>query len=135
MKKKMFVLALLAGITMFSMHGAEAKKAEDSAGTPSYAVKAYYTSMAKADFAAAKKYLAAKELIQMTTALEEMAKEDQELIDDTKKEFANSAKAKFISETITGDKAVVVFSYQENGKTRKETHNLKKVNGVWLIED
>ena len=60
MKKKMFVLALLAGITMFSMHGAEAKKAEDSAGTPSYAVKAYYTSMAKADFAAAKKYLAYK---------------------------------------------------------------------------
>ena len=120
MKKKMFVLALLAGITMFSMHGAEAKKAEDSAGTPSYAVKAYYTSMAKADFAAAKKYLAAKELIQMTTALEEMAKEDQELIDDTKKEFANSAKPNLCLKPLPEIRRSLSFPIRKTVRPRKK---------------
>ena len=68
-------------------------------------------------------------------ALEELIKEVPELKEDTKKEFAAQAKAKFISEKITGDKAEVVYSFLHEGKTKKETVKLKKVKNEWKIDE
>ena len=132
---KFWAILLFAAVSLVCLQAAEAKKAEDSKGTPSFSVKTFYTAMAKADFVTAKKYLEAKELIQMIAFVEEMIKESPELKDETKKDFAPMAQAKFISEKITGNKAEVVISYTENGKPKKDTVKLKKVKDLWLIAD
>lgn len=135
MKIKSFAVMLLAGVAIFSAQGAEKPKAENSKGTPSFAVKSFFTAMAKADFPAAKKQLMCKDLLKMITALEQWVKIEPELVADTKKEFANMANAKFISEKITGSQATVVISFVEKGKTKQQKYTLKKVNGNWLIEN
>ena len=144
---KVLVLITVLALTVFSTGAktpeppaktaatAKNKAVEDTAGTPSFAVKSFYTAMAKADFSQAKKYLIAQELIDMIKGLEELIKEVPELKEDTKKEFAAQAKAKFISEKITGDKAEVVYSFLHEGKTKKETVKLKKVKNEWKIDE
>ena len=144
---KVFVLIAILALVGFTagaetpapsakVAAAEKSKAiEDTAGTPSFVVKSFYTAMAKADFSEAKKHIIAKELVDMIKALEELIKEVPELKEDTKKEFAPQAKAKFISEKITGDKAEVVYSFLHEGKTKKETVKLKKVKNEWKIDE
>lgn len=105
-------------------------------GTPSHAVKTFFRSMANADFSTAKKYVAAKELQDMLTMLEQLAKEAPEVAAEAKKEFAGIYNSmKFKAEKINGDTAEVTASATnpETGKTEDDTLKLKKVNGIWKI--
>ena len=105
--------------------------------TPSNAVKMFYSAMAKADFAAAKKYVKAHELKKMIEALEELAKEMPEMKAEAAKDFAPMAQGKVLSEKITDNKAEVVYSYKVKEKnkevTKKETYKLEKSGKHWII--
>ena len=105
-------------------------------GTPSHAVKTFFRSMANADFATAKNYVAAKEVEGMIALLEQLVKEAPEVAADAKKEFAGILKSmKFKAEKINGDTAEVMISLvnPETGKPEDDTLKLKKVNGIWKI--
>ncbi len=104
---------------------------------PGTVVKEFFTLMSKAEWTAAKKHLAGKELQQMISGLESIYKElsAAEKKSDALESFGAQAKLKVVSEKITGDKAVVTVTYQEKKKTKKESYNLKKVNGAWKIVD
>ena len=104
---------------------------------PGAVVKEFFTLMSKAEWTAAKKHLAGKELQQMISGLESIYKElsAAEKKSDALESFGAQAKLKVVSEKITGDKAVVTVTYQEKKKTKKESYNLKKVNGAWKIVD
>lgn len=101
--------------------------------TPGTAVREFFTAMTGTDFAKAKKLVVDKELADMIGMLESLAKDDPALKAETAAEFRNLAQGKIVSEKITGDTAQVVLEYQKNGKTVKETYNLKKISGQWKI--
>lgn len=104
---------------------------------PGQVVKNYFVQMSKGEWTAAKKYLASKELQQMITGLEGIYKElpVAEKKKDAMDSFGAQAKLKIVSEKITGNKAVVVFTYVEKKKTKKDKLNLEKIGGVWKIVD
>ena len=109
---------------------------EDTAGTPSNAVKTFYVSMAKSDFKTAKKHVQADELVKMIETVENLSKEVPSLKEESKKEFEPLAKAKYLSEKVTGDKAEVTYTaIQKNGKQKKETVNLRKIGGIWKMTE
>ncbi len=110
-----------------------AKAVSGESNGPAAAIKSFYAAMAKSDFNSAKKYVVANEMKQLIAFLEKMTKEVPSLKEDTKKDFAPLANAKIISEKITGDKAVVKYTYTKGKKTETETLNLQKVKGCWQI--
>ena len=137
MKLKTLFVALAAVLGMLFCSTLDAQQINpDKVGTPSHAVKTFFRSMANADFATAKNYVAAKEMQDMLTMLEQLAKEAPEVAAEAKKEFAGILKSmKFKAEKINGDTAEVTVSAvnPENGKTEDDTLKLKKVNGIWKI--
>lgn len=112
-----------------------AAPAPDRAGTPAHTVKSFFTAMAKSDFAAAKKHVQSKELQQLIGMVENLTKEVPEMKADTAKEYAPMVRAKYLAETITGNKAVVQISYQEKNKVKKETYKLEKKGKTWVITE
>ena len=141
MKLKTLFVALAAVLGMLFCANLDAQqinpdKVKFKVGTPSHAVKTFFRSMANADFATAKNYVAAKEMQDMLTMLEQLAKEAPEVAAEAKKEFAGIYNSmKFKAEKINGDTAEVTVSAvnPENGKTEDDTLKLKKVNGIWKI--
>ena len=137
MKLKTLFVALAAVFGMLFCANLDAQQIHpDKVGTPSHAVKTFFRSMANADFATAKNYVAAKELQGMLTMLEQLAKEAPEVAAEAKKEFAGIYKSmKFKAEKINGDTAEVTVSAvnPETGKPEDDTLKLKKVNGIWKI--
>ena len=137
MKLKTLFVALAAVFGMLFCANLDAQQINpDKVGTPSHAVKTFFRSMANADFATAKNYVAAKELQGMLTMLEQLAKEAPEVAAEAKKEFAGIYKSmKFKAEKINGDTAEVTVSAvnPETGKPEDDTLKLKKVNGIWKI--
>lgn len=106
-----------------------------AAATPGATVKNFFTAMAKADFATAKKVVLTKELVGLIQFVEEMAKENPELKKEAAADFKHFAQGKVVSEKITGDTAAVVYEYKEKNKIKKETYKLKKISGQWKIVD
>lgn len=139
MKLKTLFVALAAVFAMLFCCSLDAQQVNpDKVGTPSHAVKTFFRSMANADLATAKKYIASKELEGMITLLEQLAKEAPEMVDEMKKVFSTTSNSlKFKSEKINGDTAEVTASATnpETGKTEDDTLKLKKVNGIWKITD
>ena len=137
MKLKTLFVALAAVFGMLFCANLDAQQINpDKVGTPSHAVKTFFRSMANADFATAKNYVAAKELQGMLTMLEQLAKEAPEVAAEAKKEFAGIYNSmKFKGEKINGDTAEVTVSAvnPETGKPEDDTLKLKKVNGIWKI--
>ena len=137
MKLKTLFVALAAVLGMLFCSTLDAQQINpDKVGTPSHAVKTFFRSMANADFATAKNYVAAKELQGMLTMLEQLAKEAPEVAAEAKKEFAGIYNSmKFKAEKINGDTAEVTVSAvnPETGKPEDDTLKLKKVNGIWKI--
>ena len=141
MKLKTLFVALAAVLGMLFCANLDAQqinpdKVKFKVGTPSHAVKTFFRSMANADFATAKNYVAAKEMQDMLTMLEQLAKEAPEVAAEAKKEFAGIYKSmKFKGEKINGDTAEVTVSAvnPETGKPEDDTLKLKKVNGIWKI--
>ena len=137
MKLKTLFVALAAVLGMLFCSTLDAQQINpDKVGTPSHAVKTFFRSMANADFATAKNYVAAKEMQDMLTMLEQLVKEAPEVAAEAKKEFAGILKSmKFKAEKINGDTAEVTVSAvnPENGKTEDDTLKLKKVKGIWKI--
>ena len=137
MKLKTLFVALAAVFGMLFCANLDAQQINpDKVGTPSHAVKTFFRSMANADFATAKNYVAAKELEGMIALLEQLAKEAPEVAAEAKKEFAGIYNSmKFKAEKINGDTAEVTVSAvnPENGKTEDDTLKLKKVKGIWKI--
>ena len=137
MKLKTLFVALAAVFGMLFCANLDAQQINpDKVGTPSHAVKTFFRSMANADFATAKNYVAAKELEGMIALLEQLVKEAPEVAADAKKEFAGILKSmKFKAEKINGDTAEVTVSLvnPETGKPEDDTLKLKKVNGIWKI--
>ena len=141
MKLKTLFVALAAVFGMLFCANLDAQqinpdKVKFKVGTPSHAVKTFFRSMANADFATAKNYVAAKEMQDVLTMLEQLAKEAPEVAAEAKKEFAGIYNSmKFKAEKINGDTAEVTVSAvnPENGKTEDDTLKLKKVNGIWKI--
>lgn len=137
MKLKTLFVALAAVLGMLFCSTLDAQQINpDKVGTPSHAVKTFFRSMANADFATAKNYVAAKEMQGMLTMLEQLAKEAPEVAAEAKKEFAGILKSmKFKAEKINGDTAEVTISAvnPETGKPEDDTLKLKKVNGIWKI--
>ena len=121
-------LVILCCLLFFTVIGAEIKE-----GTPSYSVKTFFDSMAKADIAKAKTVIESREVVGMLEFIEAAIKETPELKSDTVKEFAHYAAAKFISEKISGNTAEVVVSIKEKGKEKKEIYKLKKLGGIWKL--
>ena len=80
-----------------------------------------------------------KKSILETKKNNEEAKNKAQLAAEKKKDamdsFGAQAKLKIVSEKITGNKAVVVFTYVEKKKTKKDKLNLEKIGGVWKIVD
>lgn len=143
MKLKTLFVAISAVFAMLFCCSLDAQqinpdKVKFKVGTPSHAVKTFFRSMANADFATAKKFVAAKELEGMIALLEQLAKEAPEVAAEAKKEFAGIYNSmKFKGEKINGDTAEVTASATnpETGKTEDDTLKLKKVNGIWKITD
>ena len=137
MKLKTLFVALAAVLGMLFCSTLDAQQINpDKVGTPSHAVKTFFRSMANADFATAKNYVAAKEMQDMLTMLEQLVKEAPEVAAEAKKEFAGILKSmKFKAEKINGDTAEVTVSAvnPETGKPEDDTLKLKKVNGIWKI--
>ena len=137
MKLKTLFVALAAVLGMLFCSTLDAQQINpDKVGTPSHAVKTFFRSMANADFATAKNYVAAKEMQGMLTMLEQLAKEAPEVAAEAKKEFAGIYNSmKFKAEKINGDTAEVTVSAvnPETGKPEDDTLKLKKVNGIWKI--
>ena len=141
MKLKTLFVALAAVFGMLFCATLDAQqinpdKVKFKVGTPSHAVKTFFRSMANADFATAKNYVAAKELEGMIALLEQLAKEAPEVAAEAKKEFAGIYNSmKFKAEKINGDTAEVTVSAvnPETGKPEDDTLKLKKVNGIWKI--
>lgn len=141
MKLKTLFVALAAVLGMLFCANLDAQqinpdKVKFKVGTPSHAVKTFFRSMANADFATAKNYVAAKELQGMLTMLEQLVKEAPEVAAEAKKEFAGIYNSmKFKGEKINGDTAEVTVSAvnPETGKPEDNTQKLKKVNGIWKI--
>lgn len=141
MKLKTLFVALAAVLGMLFCANLDAQqinpdKVKFKVGTPSHAVKTFFRSMANADFATAKNYVAAKEMQDMLTMLEQLAKEAPEVAAEAKKEFAGIYNSmKFKAEKINGDTAEVTVSAvnPETGKPEDDTLKLKKVNGIWKI--
>lgn len=141
MKLKTLFVALAAVFGMLFCANLDAQqinpdKVKFKVGTPSHAVKTFFRSMANADFATAKNYVAAKEMQDMLTMLEQLAKEAPEVAAEAKKEFAGIYNSmKFKAEKINGDTAEVTVSAvnPETGKPEDDTLKLKKVNGIWKI--
>ena len=141
MKLKTLFVALAAVFGMLFCANLDAQqinpdKVKFKVGTPSHAVKTFFRSMANADFATAKNYVAAKEMQDMLTMLEQLAKEAPEVAAEAKKEFAGIYNSmKFKGEKINGDTAEVTVSAvnPETGKPEDDTLKLKKVNGIWKI--
>ena len=141
MKLKTLFVALAAVFGMLFCSTLDAQqinpdKVKFKVGTPSHAVKTFFRSMANADFATAKNYVAAKEMQDMLTMLEQLAKEAPEVAAEAKKEFAGIYNSmKFKAEKINGDTAEVTVSAvnPETGKPEDDTLKLKKVNGIWKI--
>lgn len=137
MKLKTLFVALAAVFGMLFCANLDAQQINpDKVGTPSHAVKTFFRSMANADFATAKNYVAAKELQDMLTMLEQLVKEAPEVAAEAKKEFAGIYNSmKFKAEKINGDTAEVTVSAvnPETGKPEDDTLKLKKVNGIWKI--
>ena len=141
MKLKTLFVALAAVLGMLFCANLDAQqinpdKVKFKVGTPSHAVKTFFRSMANADFATAKNYVAAKEMQDMLTMLEQLAKEAPEVAAEAKKEFAGIYNSmKFKGEKINGDTAEVTVSAvnPETGKPEDDTLKLKKVNGIWKI--
>ena len=141
MKLKTLFVALAAVFGMLFCANLDAQQINPDqvkfkVGTPSHAVKAFFRSMANADFATAKKFVAAKELEGMIALLEQLAKEAPEVAAEAKKEFAGIYKSmKFKGEKINGDTAEVTVSVvnPKTGKPEDDTLKLKKVNGIWKI--
>lgn len=141
MKLKTLFVALAAVFGMLFCANLDAQQINPDkiffkVGTPSHAVKTFFRSMANADFATAKNYVAAKEMQDMLTMLEQLAKEAPEVAAEAKKEFAGIYKSmKFKGEKINGDTAEVTVSAvnPETGKPEDDTLKLKKVNGIWKI--
>ena len=131
MKENFILCAILSGILIQPLFAGP----EDTAGTPSHAVKTFYTSMAKTDFSTAKKYVQAKELVDMITSVESLSKEVPDLKKETTEQFSPFAKAKYLSEKVTGGEAEVTYSVQEKGKVKRETLRLRKIGGIWKITE
>ena len=91
--------------------------------------------MKKGEFATAKRYVQTKELLDLITGVENLAKEVPELKADCVKIFTAAAAGKAVSEKITGDTAEVVWTYREpeTKKMEKDTIKLKKISGIWKI--
>lgn len=139
MKLKTLFVALAAVFGMLFCANLDAQQINpDKVGTPAHSVKTFFRSMANADLATAKKYIASKELVGMITLLEQLAKDAPDMVDEMKKVFATTSNSlKFKSEKINGDTAEVTVSAvnPETGKPEDDTLKLKKVNGVWKITD
>lgn len=143
MKLKTLFVALAAVFGMLFCANLDAQQINPDqvkfkVGTPSHAVKTFFRSMANADLATAKKYIASKELEGMITMLEQLAKDAPDMVDEMKKIFSTNYKSmKFKSEKINGDTAEVTVSVinPKTGKPEDDTLKLKKVNGVWKITD
>ena len=141
MKLKTLFVALAAVFGMLFCANLDAQqinpdKVKFKVGTPSHAVKTFFRSMANADFATAKNYVAAKELQDMLTMLEQLAKDAPEVAAEANKGFAGIYNSmKFKAEKINGDTAEVTVSAvnPETGKPEDDTLKLKKVNGIWKI--
>ncbi|MBE6370203.1 MAG: DUF4878 domain-containing protein [Lentisphaerae bacterium] len=124
--------------TLQAKAAAEVKKAAakiKKPTTPAETIAAFYTAMAKSDFAEAKKYVKADELKKMIGTLADLVKEMPEFKADVAKDFAPMLKGKCTSEKITGNKAEIVFTYKEKGKDKKETYKLEKTGNNWIIVD
>ena len=132
MKKILSVTAVML-LSLFSGINGTVSGAAVKTETPGTTIKNFYTAMANSNFDAAKKYVAADEMKKLISFLENMTKEVPALKEDTKKDFMPLANAKINSEKITGDKAVVKYTYTKDKKSKTETLNLKKVNGLWII--
>ena len=130
-KKIGFIAAIFAAILL----PLNVYSAEKNNHAPEEVVKMYYVAMAKCDFATAKKCLAAKELQQMISFLEETVKKNPSSKADVKEEYAPMAAGKFAAAKITGNTAKVSFTYTVKKKQKKETHTLKKVDNIWKIEN
>ena len=124
------LICTFAGLFTVGLDAAEKKLSE-----PEKTVSAFFTAMAKADFATAKKYVADKELTGMLTFMEELAKESPGTREDAKKEFAYMLKAKIELVEIKDSSAKVRFNCTEKGKKKTETYSLKKIGGSWKIAD
>lgn len=139
MKLKTLFVALAAVFGMLFCANLDAQQINpDKVGTPAHSIKTFFRSVANADLATAKKYVASKELEGMITLLEQLAKDAPDMVDEMKKEFSATANSmKFKTEKINGDTAEVVASAinPKNGKPEEMTLKLKKVNGVWKIVD
>ena len=132
MKKRFAIIAFIGALVMgFSSPVLAA------AENPGASVKNFYTLMSKGEWTAANKYLASKELTEMIGGLENIYKHlsAAEKKKDAMDSYGAMANLKVVSEKVTGDKAVVVVTYKEKKKEKKETYNLKKVNGTWKIVD
>ncbi|MBR2624975.1 MAG: DUF4878 domain-containing protein [Lentisphaeria bacterium] len=132
MKKSvcMLLCAVFCTLLSFAAGGKEIK-----AGTPAHCVKTFYNCMANGDFAKAQKLINTKELQDMIKLLEALVKETPDLKKDAGAEFSAISKCEIVSEKIDGNTAKVVISYQDKGKEKKDTVNLKKINGIWKIDD
>ena len=115
-KKIGFIAAIFAAILLpLSVHSAEKNNQ-----APDAVVKAYYAAMAKCDFVTAKKCLAAKELQQMISFLEETVKKNPSSKSDVKEEYAPMAAGKFATAKITGNTAKVTVTYTVKKKQKKK---------------
>ena len=130
---KKLVTAITSALILFSINAQTATTQNNNSPAPANTVLLFLNYMAKADFTNAKNFVAAKELQQMISGLDELCKEMPELKADSVAEFAPLAKAKIISEKISEDKATVKISYKENGKDTTDTFELKKISGRWMI--
>lgn len=141
MKIKMFLAMFISAAALFFCTAQEAKEQKTEShkpGTPAYTVVAYYRAMANADLAAAKKLVGPEELQKMITMLEDFVKEMPEFVDEIKSEYAPVYKSlKIRSQKIEGNTAVVEISLlnTETGKVVNSKHGLKKVKGVWVLEE
>ena len=131
--KNKILLSVLALFALVCMPLQAADKKSDN--TPAGSVKAFYTAMKKGEFATAKRYVQTKELLDLITGVENLAKEVPELKADCVKIFTAAAAGKAVSEKITGDTAEVVWAYREpeTKKMEKDTIKLKKISGIWKI--
>ncbi|MBE6356027.1 MAG: DUF4878 domain-containing protein [Lentisphaerae bacterium] len=131
--KKIFAMFTFAAAMLFTVT-LRAQGKEISA--PEKALKTFFTSMANADFAAAKKCVEAKELISMLSLLEQLAKENPETKADAAAEFAPMLKAETKLVEIKGDIAKIEATViSRKNKKSTETFTLKKIGGIWKIVD